>query len=336
MNSKKLIGFVLVVAGVGIGAATGARNTDELKTRQTETGKADLLGGASDAAHADYCGARSAARLPLTDACPDPDAPPPEKVDNPDRPRDGSAPAKKEEVAGPTAEELAAQRSALLAAEKKKLAEWKTKPPADVAGALLDKRNVWLAAYEQAMIPRAVVATMGPLQADPTERLGQWFALAGAPFLGALALVISGALLSRSAVRAEGEAAQRPSAAGGGAVDFGTLLAEVRDDVRAIISEMEANSAPTYADADALKTRVEDIQLEKVERLVEARNGLQIRYGIAGYASVFSPFSGGERNLNRTWSALVDSHWEEATNSAKNSLSGFDDAAAELSKLAAG
>ena len=70
----KSLGMLLLIAGVGIGAATGARLIPEVETRQKAAGTAALitaqLGDAFDA----YCAARQGAKLPLADGCKAPDA----------------------------------------------------------------------------------------------------------------------------------------------------------------------------------------------------------------------------------------------------------------------
>jgi hypothetical protein len=66
-----------------------------------------------------------------------------------------------------------------------------------------------------------------------------------------------------------------------------------------------------------VKTTIDSLKLDQIERLIEARFAVQARYGLGSYANIFGPLSGGERLLNRTWAAATDLHWPESTASAK-------------------
>ena len=84
----------------------------------------------------------------------------------------------------------------------------------------------------------------------------------------------------------------------------------------ALHEEMVALEAPTETDLDAIKAKLEDIQKGDLARLCESGPRVQQRYGMAGFAEIFSPLSAGERKLNRLWATLVDRHWPEAMASA--------------------
>ncbi len=325
----KHIALIMVILGTGLAAANGARNSDEMMARQKAEGQATLLGAARDDAQAAYCAARLEAKLPFADGCVDEAAP--AVVEEEAAAPEETAPA--EEATAPTVEELARERVQLVHAAK---AESEARRVADVASlppAVKQARDSWLAAADAAIVPEAAVKTQGPLSVDPVGRLDQWFSLAGLPFLGGVALVVMGALLARGAQRREMAATLDGSGGGGGPVDFGELIGQIRDAVGDLHASMVDIGAPTEADFDRVKVSVEDLQLDQVERVVMARNQLQAVHGLAGFAAVFSPFSGAERNLNRTWSALVDGHWPEATSSVRRAVAGFSEARQELDTL---
>ena len=69
----KFVGMLLLIAGVGIGAATGARLVPEVESRQKAAGTASLMTGQVKRAFDSYCELRSGAGLPLGDGCKAPD-----------------------------------------------------------------------------------------------------------------------------------------------------------------------------------------------------------------------------------------------------------------------
>ena len=75
--------------------------------------------------------------------------------------------------------------------------------------------------------------------------------------------------------------------------------------------QMTNLEAPNVSDLDALQVRL-DASKEDLTRLLGAGPRLQMKYGIAAFAAIFSPLAGGERRLNRLWSTLVDRHWPES------------------------
>lgn len=165
--------------------------------------------------------------------------------------------------------------------------------------------------------------------AGPGERLSAWAGASGLPFLGGLVLVVAGAVLSR--VAAKEALSEEPEAGEAGPVDFAALLDELVADVAALGAAMDdpPEDAAGFATTQA---RLEDIQREKVDRLVAAGPRVQLRIGLDGFAAVFSPLSAGERKLNRAWSALVDHHWPEASASVAAASAALVEARAELAR----
>ena len=111
-----------------------------------------------------------------------------------------------------------------------------------------------------------------------------------------------------------------------GPVDFGVLLDGIISGVRQIQADMKALDAPTTADLDAIKERLEDIQKGDMARICAAGPQVQQRYGLSAMASIFSPLSGAERRLNRMWACLVDRHWPEAMASIDGAVENLDSA----------
>ena len=202
---------------------------------------------------------------------------------------------------------------------------------ADTAESLSGDARVQFDAWQAANAERdAADATLAAIPAMPSgERLKALFDRAGVPFLIGLVLVVTGSLVSRSAVKA---AAQGSGASkdGSGPVDFGAMLHGLHASVSSIADRLAQTHEPTPADFKAMIAEIEALQLEAFEPLVEARGQVQARYGMATFAAIFGPLSGGERFINRTWSALVDKHWPEATQSARSAAQELATAAAEV------
>lgn len=137
----------------------------------------------------------------------------------------------------------------------------------------------------------------------PTERISQWFGVGGLGWGIGILVIGAGAFLARK------QAAE--DAAGGGdtvtsRVDFVASVGRVRatiDEIRRAIAVL-----PMDTDDNDSRQKLDDLDAEVVQPLVEGRGQLVAKHGLAGFATYFGPFSAGERNLNRCWSALTDGH----------------------------
>ncbi len=156
--------------------------------------------------------------------------------------------------------------------------------------------------------------------------------MAGLPAAIGLLLIVAGAVVTRKANRAEaladapvqeGEAAPR---------DFGESLRDFRDAVASMAESMNPEDSPKPSHLEETKQRIEALQFDKLEPLIDSGARVQARFGIAGFASIYGPLAGGERSLNRAWSALVDEHWPEACKSVNFASAQIADAVAELEK----
>jgi hypothetical protein len=152
---------------------------------------------------------------------------------------------------------------------------------------------------------------------QPKDRLSQWLSAFGALFGVGMALVITGAVLARRAVRAEADQAPATGAEAK-AIQVPADLGDMLRGLAARLSELlaahpAADHLPTD-DAQAILRAVESLQSDYLELMTAApvRARVQLRYGVEGLAALFSPLSAAERRINRAWSALVDRHWPEA------------------------
>lgn len=188
-------------------------------------------------------------------------------------------------------------------------------PPFKVA----ELRNTWKKTAQLSKHAKAA-KKYGAKSVDPGTRMKGWFSVAGFPFLLGLLIMVAGGLMARRADRKANLAATEvPSGKSATApVDFGTLLSQTTAELDGIhANALAKREAPSQEDLDATKLAIEKLQTESFERIVSARSALIARYGMAGFAEVFGPFSGGERYVNRAWSSLVDMYWHETIDSLK-------------------
>jgi hypothetical protein len=217
--------------------------------------------------------------------------------------------------------------------EGKKLDTLKSdKAAATLSEELQAAREKWLNAKATSVEAASVKA--GEKAPTPAGvRFADWFAANGIGFLIGMFLIIVGALMSRIALRREVLESGSGESSSGKSIDFGELLQEVRLSVAAHAEEMKSIHDASEADHLRIVEFIDHTKLKKIELLVEARMLLEVRYGVAGYASVFGPFSRAERYMNRCWAALVDSHWPEAQKSMQTASGAFADAKDALDKL---
>lgn len=154
----------------------------------------------------------------------------------------------------------------------------------------------------------------------PAQRVGDWFANGGIGWLFGSALILVGAVIARRQLAEE----QRGGDGESDAADFpGTVTAALQ-----VVDELEAQLADLAMDTDAPAAReaIDRLMDEKIGPLVDGRGQLIARHGLATFAEYFGPFSGGERNLARVWSAITDGHAVEARASVIAARNGFQQA----------
>ena len=178
-------------------------------------------------------------------------------------------------------------------------------------------RRGWLKARKTALAQKAKIAFLGT--PGPNERLAAWFSQSGFGFGAGLFFIVMGALIARRVKKAE---LTKPNATNDHdletQIDVRLLLAEVAKEVDILAQTAQNNQSPTIACADAIRQSIERLAISHFQPIVDERYRLQAEIGLAVFADAFGPFSAGERNVSRAWSALVDEHWPEAVSSLIN------------------
>ncbi len=162
-------------------------------------------------------------------------------------------------------------------------------------------------------------------------RLSGWWDKSGILFVLGLAMILGGAMLFR---RGNASETAGGTDAGPKFVDMGDMLTRITSELKVLETNMVQTSTPTTGDVDYVKETIDGVLNGPMAAIIDARDQLVQRYGMAGFAEVFGPFAGGERNLNRAWSSVVDSHWPESTAAIGNAVAGLEGAKAALDQLA--
>ena len=134
------------------------------------------------------------------------------------------------------------------------------------------------------------------------------------------ALILVGAVIARQQIAQE----QRGEGGSSERVDFPATVKKALE----VVETLEGQLADLKMDTDAPAAReaIDSLMDNDIGPLVDQRGQLIARHGLATFAEYFGPFSGGERNLARTWSAITDGHAEEARNSVAAARNAFEQA----------
>lgn len=310
----KTIGLLVLAAGVALSASYGARLAPDVSVELATAKKAKVLKGAAADAKKAYCKARLVEKLPHNENCLSDEekekreAEAMKKAEEAkkaakDKPKEKKKPVAKKKEAPEPAKLRADAEAAYAAVEATR--------DADATGEAAKAQDVWMAVEKAIIEPSVAAALVKPT--EPGLRVSQWFSQSGVPFLGGLLLVFIGAIIGRRAVKAEATGTGKKG--GAQAIDLGQVLGKLSADMQALADSM--GEAPTDGQMTEIKTRLEALQFEAFQPIVDARGRAQVRFGIASYAELYGPFSSAERRANRAWSAIVDRHWPEARDSVR-------------------
>jgi hypothetical protein len=300
---QKTIGLVLVTLGLGLTAGFGAILSPGTRKAILTEGEAGFSDSYVETMQAEYCRSREKNQLPPADGCPG--SPP-------------LVPIEKANQLSPT--ELYAAQVDAMSGNKEVLL-------IDVSQARVIYRIALKKSLQRWQAVEAA-ETQGP-----GARLSGWLGAGGAGFGLGLLLMVAGAWICRKSDSVlDADPSDAPE---NGPVDFGALLGSVEETMAQLCADMKGTEAPTVADLDAFKARLEDVQKGAMARLCASGPRVQRRYGLQGMAALFSPLSAAERKMNRSWSALVDRHWPESLSSIEHAVVDLQAAKTEMASLQA-
>jgi hypothetical protein len=98
--------------------------------------------------------------------------------------------------------------------------------------------------------------------------------------------------------------------------------AQLRESLDAVVRSVESirgDRLEVYAVSGAIDQRV----LDHLNRFVSVRDTMKVAYGLPGFAAVMGPYAGGERYLNRVWSASADGYVDEVEDYLGRALEQF-------------
>ena len=109
-----------------------------------------------------------------------------------------------------------------------------------------------------------------------------------------------------------------------------------------VIEESLANLVNMVADLDEkkgeihtydMRHKIDELLLDDLDRFANARESISHAYGLQAYADVMSHFAGGERYLNRVWSASADGYIDEVNAYLTKAHEQFEIASARLAEF---
>lgn len=110
-----------------------------------------------------------------------------------------------------------------------------------------------------------------------------------------------------------------------------TLLRESLDHVIDEVERLRSDMPGVYEVSRAIDQRI----LEHLNGFVSVRDTMKVAYGLPGFAAVMGPYAGGERYLNRVWSASADGYVDEVTEYLGRALEQFREARDRIGELEA-
>ena len=130
-------------------------------------------------------------------------------------------------------------------------------------------------------------------------------------FVVAVLLMLGGAFLKRQRAT---ELVPGAAADAGGLPELVDRIEALERGVAELVERGDALSP------DDLHARVDRLLTGPVYDVIESREALRERHGLAAYAALMGPFAAAERKLNRAWSASVDEYPDETRDSLAQAL----------------
>jgi hypothetical protein len=88
-----------------------------------------------------------------------------------------------------------------------------------------------------------------------------------------------------------------------------TVVEESLQNLVRVVSDLDARKGEIHT--YDMRHRIDELLLDDLNRFVDSRESITHAYGLQAYADVMSHFAGGERYLNRVWSASADGYIDE-------------------------
>jgi hypothetical protein len=136
-------------------------------------------------------------------------------------------------------------------------------------------------------------------------------------FIPGLILSVIGAMKARkSAALAQADQGDKGEDASGTSLEAKPML-------EAMIKELE--QIDPNGNPEVIQAGIEHLQEGLIADFVEERRAYLVAHGPIHFAHFFGAFARGERNLNRSWSALIDGHLPEMRSSLQASQKAMEE-----------
>lgn len=94
-----------------------------------------------------------------------------------------------------------------------------------------------------------------------------------------------------------------------------TIAANIRDiehSLRSVVEKVtQLNRDKGQINTYDMRHKIDDMLLDDLDKFINARETIGVRYGLHAYADIMSHFAAGERYLNRVWSCSADGYIDE-------------------------
>jgi hypothetical protein len=115
---------------------------------------------------------------------------------------------------------------------------------------------------------------------------------------------------------------------------FSKNLSDIETSLNNIIQKLtQLNSQKNDINTYDIRHKIDELLIDDLNTFVEARETIGHAYSLQVYADVMSNFAGGERYLNRVWSASADGYIDEVNSTLDRALEQFKEAKEKLNAV---
>jgi hypothetical protein len=112
---------------------------------------------------------------------------------------------------------------------------------------------------------------------------------------------------------------------------FTKNLSDIESSLSNIVEKLgQINSQKTEINTYDMRHKIDELLIDDLNTFVDARETIGHAFNLQVYADIMSNFAGGERYLNRTWSASADGYIDEVNKSLEKALNQFKEAKEKL------
>lgn len=112
---------------------------------------------------------------------------------------------------------------------------------------------------------------------------------------------------------------------------FTKNLSDIESSINNIVEKLtQLNSHKAEINTYDMRHKIDELLIDDLNTFVDARETIGHAFNLQTYADIMSNFAGGERYLNRTWSASADGYIDEVNESLEKALNQFKEAKEKL------